>query len=135
MSEENKQRWARIIATLTLASLIASTPATASTGLICEGPETAATINLSSLPVAGVLGADIRIGPHSFSTRPKHGASALLAVGQAFAENDRLMIDFVDPNFEAVVGRLRLKWHWDDEFWRGRLTLGQKTVQLECSVG
>lgn len=97
----------RVVAFLLLPMLAGPASATGSIG--CEGAggdDVSIELTLGSLPVLAVVAASIRVGDDVWSTAEDAGSR--MAVGQGFSEDGRLMVDFVDPNFEDVVARLRL---------------------------
>lgn len=102
---------------------------------MCEGEGGEAVVNLGSLPVVGVIGAFAVIGNTAFSTGPERGEGVPFVVGQAFGEGDAMMIDFVDLNYEKILVGLRLKWNQADETWSGKLTSGEKSVDVWCLSG
>ncbi|MCB9993461.1 MAG: hypothetical protein H6873_07365 [Hyphomicrobiaceae bacterium] len=60
-------------------------------------------LTLGDVPGAAVVGAGIEFGKTRWSL-----VDGDIAVGQAFFEDQRWMIDFVDPNFERILASLRL---------------------------
>lgn len=98
----------RRFATFLLLPLLAG-PALATGSIGCEGAggdDVSVELTVGSLPVLAIVGASIRVGDDLWSTGEV--AADRMAVGQAFSEEGRMLVDFVDPNFEAVLARLRL---------------------------
>ena len=98
----------RRFATFLLLPLLAG-PALATGSIGCEGAggdDVSVELTVGSLPVLAIVGASIRVGEDLWSTG--EDAADRMAVGQAFSEEGRMLVDFVDPNFEAVLARLRL---------------------------
>jgi hypothetical protein len=98
----------RRFATFLLLPLLAG-PALATGSIGCEGAggdDVSVELTVGSLPVLAIVGASIRVGDDLWSTG--EDAADRMAVGQAFSEEGRMLVDFVDPNFEAVLARLRL---------------------------
>lgn len=98
----------RRLATFLLLPLLAG-PASATGSIGCEGAggdDVSVELTVGSLPVLAIVGASIRVGDDLWSTG--ENAANRMAVGQAFSEEGRMLVDFVDPNFEAVLARLRL---------------------------
>jgi hypothetical protein len=98
----------RRFAALLLLPLLAG-PASATGSIGCEGAggdDVSVELTVGSLPVLAIVGASIRVGDDLWSTA--EDAVNRLAVGQAFSEEGRMLVDFVDPNFETVLARLRL---------------------------
>ena len=98
----------RRFASFLLLPLLAG-PALATGSIGCEGAggdDVSVELTVGSLPVLAIVGASIRVGEDLWSTG--EDAADRMAVGQAFSEEGRMLVDFVDPNFEAVLARLRL---------------------------
>ena len=98
----------RRFASFLLLPLLAG-PALATGSIGCEGAggdDVSVELTVGSLPVLAIVGASIRVGDDLWSTGEV--AADRMAVGQAFSEEGRMLVDFVDPNFEAVLARLRL---------------------------
>jgi hypothetical protein len=119
----------------TAASLLLAAPVAASAGLSCEGAGGFADVAMGRLIVLNVIGAHAEIGGKTYSTGPERGAGEPFVVGQAFAEDDDMMIDFVDPNFETIVVGLRVKWNAASEEWVGTLTSGETVIDVTCLAG
>lgn len=117
------------------ASLLLAAPAAASAGLTCEGEDGWIEVAMGRLIVLNVLGASAEIGGRTYSTGPERGEGEPFAVGQAFAEGDDMMIDFVDPNIETILVGLRVKWDQVKEEWAGRLTSGDMVIDVTCLAG
>lgn len=84
-------------------------PAFATGSIGCEGTggdDVTVELTIGSLPVLAIVAASVAAGGDSWST--DETAATPIAVGQAFSEDGRILVDFVDPNFEAVLARLRL---------------------------
>ncbi len=90
---------------------------------------------MGRLVVMQVLGASAEIGGQSFSTGPERGEGEAFVVGQAFAEGDDMMVDFVDPNFETILVSLRAQWNSADETWLGTLSTPAMSVSVVCMEG
>jgi hypothetical protein len=117
------------------ASLLLAAPATASAGLTCEGEGGWVDVAMGRLIVMHVLGASAEIGGKTYSTGPERGEGEPFIAGQAFAEGDAMMIDFVDPNIENILVSLRLKWDATGETWAGKLAAGDAVVEVSCVEG
>lgn len=97
----------RIALLLLFPLLTGQASATGSIG--CQGiggDDVSVELTLGSLPVLAIVAASITVGEETWSTADD--SAARLAVGQAFSEEGRILVDFVDPNFESVLVRLRL---------------------------
>lgn len=90
---------------------------------------------MGRLIVLNVLGASAEIGGKAYSTGPERGEGEPFIVGQAFAEGDDMMIDFVDPNVETILVGLRVKWNEATEEWAGKLTSGETVAKVTCQAG
>lgn len=90
---------------------------------------------MGRLVVMQVLGASAEIGGQSFSTGPERGEGEAFAVGQAFAEGDDMMVDFVDPNFETILVRMRVRWNGVEETWSGTLSTPAVSIAVTCMEG
>lgn len=103
---------------------------------MCEGEGGVAIVNLASLPVVQAIGAYVEIGGKAYSTGPERGEGEPFTVGQAFGEDDDIMIDFVDPNFEAILASLRVTFiGGEDDLWTGMLRSGETVVDVTCTAG
>lgn len=87
-----------------LAALFA-TPAFATGTVSRESPDGTAFAGLTvgSVPGAAIVGAALGFGETQWSIE-----AGDIAVSQAFVEEGRWMIDFVDPNFERIKASIRL---------------------------
>lgn len=90
---------------------------------------------MGRLIVLHVLGSWAEIDGHAYSTGPERGEGEPFIVGQAFAEGDDLMVDFVDPNVERILVSLRVTWHGDEEIYRGTLGTPDRRVDVTCMEG
>ena len=117
------------------ASLALAAPAAASGGFFCQGDE-GVSVELATgrLPVLEVLGAYAEAGGKAYSTGRERGVGDPFTVGQAFADDDVVMVDFVDPNYEAIVVSVRLKFEGDDEDWplTGTVMFGDVSYPVRC---
>ena len=102
--------WLALVASLALAA-----PAAASGGIWCEGEGASAEIATGRLPVLAVIGAHAEAGGVAYTTGPERGEGTPFVVGQAFGDDDAIMIDFVDPNFETILVSFRLTYADDRE--------------------
>ena len=112
-----------------------ASPVQASGGLFCEGEGGWVDIAMGRLVVMQVLGAAAEIEGKAFSTGPERGEGEPFAVGQAFAADDAIMVDFVDPNFEDIVLSLRVTWDNAAESYSGVLSTSTATVDVSCMEG
>ncbi|WP_332685848.1 hypothetical protein [Devosia sp.] len=116
-----------------LASLALAAPAAASGGYFCEGDDVALDMATGRLPVLQVIGAYAEAGGKAYSTGPERGEGMPFVVGQAFADDDGVKVDFVDPNFEAILVSLRLRFDGDEDWpLTGTLTLDGTDYPVRC---
>ena len=125
-----KAIWLALAASFALAA-----PAAASGGFFCQGEgDVSLELATGRLPVLQVLGAYAGAGGKAYSTGPERGPGTPFVVGQAFADDDVVMVDFVDPNFETIVVSVRMKFEGDDEDWplTGIVTLDDVSYPVRC---
>lgn len=85
-----------------------ATPAVASGGIACTGDGVEVDLSVGRLDVISVLRATVEIGDKVWSTDPEIVPGTPIAVGQAFEDESRLLVDFTDEAVNAIVGRLRV---------------------------
>jgi hypothetical protein len=118
------------------AALALATGAQASEGLMCSGEGAIVDVALGRLVVVGVLGAYVELGDATWSTGPERGEGTPIATGQAFGDEDGIKIDFVDPNFEEILIKVRLTYTGnEDEPLAGTVTVGETTADIACMGG
>lgn len=118
------------------AALTLATGAQASEGLMCSGKGATVDIALGRVVVMAVLGAHVELGEAAYSTGPERGEGTPIATGQAFGDDDGIKIDFVDPNFEEILIKVRLTYTGNqDEPLAGTVSIGDKTADIACMGG
>ena len=118
------------------ATLAMAGGAQASEGLMCSGEGATVDVALGRLVVVGVLGAFVDINGTTYSTGPERGEGTPIATGQAFGDDDGIKIDFVDPNFEEILIKVRLTYTGnEDEPLAGTVTAGETTTDISCMAG
>ena len=127
----------RLVAAALLLSLAAG-PALATGSIGCEGTggdEVSVDLTIGSLPVLAIVSASVAAGDDVWSM--EESASNRIAVGQAFSEDGRILVDFVDPNFETVLVRLRLvsAGEGKDEALAGTLAISGRGAWPVICVG
>ncbi|MCG6115363.1 MAG: hypothetical protein MEQ84_09215 [Mesorhizobium sp.] len=127
----------RLVAAALLLTLAAG-PALATGSIGCEGTggdEVSVDLTIGSLPVLAVVSASIAAGDDVWSM--DESSSNRIAVGQAFSEDGRILVDFVDPNFETVLVRLRLvsAGEGKDEALAGTLAISGRGAWPVICVG
>ena len=119
-----------------LAALALATSVQASEGLMCSGEGATVEVALGRLVVVGVLGAHVAVGDAAWSTGPERGEGTPIATGQAFGDDDGIKIDFVDPNYEEILVKVRLTYTGNqDEPLAGTVTAGETTTDISCMGG
>ncbi len=108
----------------------------ASGTISCVGEDgVRAELAIGSLPVLGVVGASIEAGAAAWSTQAGD-VPETIAIGQAFQDGERMMIDFTDPNIERVLIELRLQTASEEQHFATVGTLrivGQGAYALTCT--
>jgi hypothetical protein len=121
----------------TFAMTLLAGPAFATGSITCEGVEDDVSVELSigSLPVLAVVGAVISVGDENWSLAGE-GEYGII-VGQAFAEDNRILVDFTDENVEEVVARLRLVTasEGNDHAMAGTLAVAGRGAWVVSCVG
>ena len=86
------------------------------------------------LPVLQVIGAYAQAGGEAYSTGPERGEGIPFVVGQAFADDTDVKVDFVDPNFETILVSVRMSFDGPDEDWplTGTLTVDDVVYPVRC---
>lgn len=130
MFKETTVALAVFVCGLSLAS-----PAMASGAVMCHGEGGGAVVNLSTMSVVQVIGAYAKVGDVEYSTGPDRGEGIPIVVGQAFGEDGKMMIDFVDTNYEDILFGLRLTFQRGEDIWLGTLTAGETVVDVSCTFG
>ena len=120
-----------------LAGLALATPAAASGAIVCDG-EAGVFAHLATgrLPVLRIIGAYVEAGGSAWSTGPERGDGTPFVAGQGFADNQRVLVDFTDPNIESILVSLRLRFDGDeDQPMTGVLTAAGKNYDVMCGEG
>jgi hypothetical protein len=127
-----KAAWLALVAGIALA-----VPAAASGGIMCEGGDgVSAYLATGRLPVLQIIGANAQAGGTAWSTGPERGDGTPFAVGQAFADSQQVLVDFVDPNFESVIVGLRLRFDGSEDLpLTGVMTAGGQSYDVQCGEG
>ena len=85
------------------------------------------------LPVLYVIGAYAEADGKSYSTGPERGTGTPFVIGQAFADDDVVLADFTDPNFESILVSVRLKFDGTEDLpLTGTVTLDGKSYPVTC---
>jgi hypothetical protein len=120
-----------------LASLATAAPAHASGGFLCEGESVSLNIATGRLMVLNVLGAYVEAGDRAWSTGPERGEGTPIIVGQAFGDDEQVLVDFTDPNIESILISVRLRFTGEDEDWplSGTMTAEGTSYAIRCDEG
>jgi hypothetical protein len=120
-----------------LASLATAAPARASGGFLCEGESVSLNIATGRLMVLNVLGAYVEAGDRAWSTGPERGEGTPIIVGQAFGDDEQVLVDFTDPNIESILISVRLRFTGEDEDWplSGTMTAEGTSYAIRCGEG
>jgi hypothetical protein len=97
----------RLTAGLLLAALAA--PATATESIVCASDDKAASVDVLvglGLDVVSIARATIEAGGKSWATDA--AGEQKIAVGQAFEDAEKLIVDFTDEGVSTIVASLRL---------------------------
>lgn len=80
-------------------------PAWATMSIHCEAPngEAGISLGLGSVPVAAIISANLFAPDIDWSVNNND-----MIVGQDFVGDNRLMVDFTDPNVEGIIASVRL---------------------------
>lgn len=95
-----------LIAALFVGGLTA--PAQATGGLACTAQGVTLNLTLGHTAVMSVVGAYLTIGDETWSTAPDAVPGTPIAIGQAFGDGTRLLVDFTDDIVNEIVAKLRL---------------------------
>jgi hypothetical protein len=118
---------------------LSSAPSFAGFGLFCEGPEGIS----ANIPLGGgvglhPLGAEIKVGTSTWTTEEGVANTIQIIPAQSASVDNRLYLDFADPNYEGVVAEIRLFWAEEetDPIYGGTLRVaGQGAWAISCGMG
>lgn len=127
---------ARRVALALVASLALAAPAMATGGFFCEGGDgVEVSFATGRVPVLHILGAHAAAGDKAYATESAYGEGEPFVVGQAFADDDGVNVDFTDPNFEGVLVKVRLRWDGTEDWpLTGTMELDGKSYELTCGA-
>jgi hypothetical protein len=101
----------RLAAIASIASLCGlATPSLATEWVNCAAPDGAATFDflVGSVDFLSIAGLNISVGEQVWASSAAYGPGDPVVVGQAFENNDMILIDAVDEGMAARVAELRL---------------------------
>ena len=86
------------------------TPALATEWINCVAPDGAASFDLlvGAVDVLSVVGMTISVGDEVWASDVAYGPGEPVVVGQAYATDETLLVDAVDPAVTARIAELRL---------------------------
>jgi hypothetical protein len=125
----------------TLAGLVVTTPSCATEWLNCADREGAASMDLllGAMEVAAVVGMTISAGEEAWASHVEYGPGLPITVGQAFENDQMLLVDAMDENLLSKIAELRLfkATEGDREpVYAGTLRIpGQGAWAVACSAG
>jgi hypothetical protein len=87
-----------------------ATPSLATEWINCAAPDGAASFDLlvGAVDVLSVVGMTISVGDQVWASDVAYGPGAPVVVGQAYASDETIMIDVVDPAITTRIAELRL---------------------------
>jgi hypothetical protein len=120
-----------------LALFLLATPAAASSAIFCDGENISVHIGAGNLVVLSVLGARIATAEKAYSTGPERGDGEPFIAGQAFWDDEQVLIDFTDPNVETILVSVRLRYVAGDEDWPldGSIIFDGAEHSVRCGLG
>ena len=120
--------------------MFAHAPAYATGEIICDatdGSGASIRVGIGRLPVLAILDATATDGTDVWSTNAT-GGEREIAVGQRFMDDQRVLIDFTDPNIEQIIVSLRLFQASGDKSYAEAGVLSFKGVSafpVQCENG
>ncbi len=121
-----------------LSAMMAS-PAHATGSIDCsatDGSGAEFLIGVGRLPVIAIISAMVSDGTQEWSLDGSFGTQ--ISVGQAFMDEDQVLVDFVDTNIEEILISIRLYRAWTDESYAeaGIMTIKDGGVfPMKCEEG
>jgi hypothetical protein len=128
-------------AAVAMAAALVASPALATEWLNCSDPDGAASMDLllGAMDVAAVVGMTISAGDRAWASHVEYGPGDPVTVGQAFENDDMLLVDAMDEAVANKVAELRLfkATEGDGEtVYAGTLRIvGQGAWAVACSGG
>jgi len=93
---------------LAAAFALAAWPAQATGEIACGGKGVSIDLLVGHLDVLSIARAVIEVGGTAWSSTPESWPGKPITVGQGFADDRMLAVDFTDENVNEVIGRLRV---------------------------
>lgn len=75
--------------------------------IVCTGDGVSVDMLVGRFQFVAILRAVITVGEETWSTDQDFAPGTPIRVAQAFEDQQMLLIDFTDDNYEGVIGRLR----------------------------
>ena len=85
-----------------------------------------------------MLGAEVKAAGGTWTTEAGVAGTIQIAPAQAAAIGDQFVLDFADPNYEAILIEVRLFWAMEesDPVYGGVLRIaGQGAWPISCGMG
>jgi hypothetical protein len=100
----------RITAIAVLVGGLAAAPAHATEWVSCTTPEGEASFDflVGSLDVLIISGLNVSVGEQVWASSPSYGPGDPITVGQAFEDDEVVMIDTMNEDLSATIAQLRL---------------------------
>ncbi|MCO5084108.1 MAG: hypothetical protein M9955_20930 [Rhizobiaceae bacterium] len=103
------REWMGLCAGILAASTVALTTEAYATGEIsCGGEGVGIDLLVGHLDVLSIARAVITIGDKEWSSTPESWPGIPIVVGQAFEDENHLLVDITDDNVASIIGRLRV---------------------------
>jgi hypothetical protein len=129
----------KLLALAGIALAFSTAPSFASFGLFCEGPDGIdVSVPLGAGPGLTPLGAEIKAAGKVWTTEAGVADTIEIARAQSASLDDRLYIDFTNPNLEGVLVEIRLFWSEEetDPVYGGTLRIRDHGAwPISCGMG
>lgn len=120
-------------------AVLATTPAFAGEGLFCSGRDGVEIhVPLGAGPGLSALSAEIKAAGKVWTTAEGVADTIQIIPAQSASVDNRLYLDFADPNYEGVVAEIRLFWAEEetDPVYGGVLRIADHGVwPISCGMG
>lgn len=114
-------------------------PSFASFGLMCTGPNGIdVSVPLGAGPGLTPLGTEIKAAGNVWTTEAGKAGTIQVTPAQSASLDNRLYLDFSDPNYESVLVEIRLFWAEEetDPIYGGTLRIaGHGAWPISCGMG
>jgi hypothetical protein len=123
---------------LAAAFVVIAMPAFAGEGLFCSGDGIDIHVPLGAGPGLSPLSAEIKAAGKVWTTAEGVAGTIQIIPAQSASVDDRLYLDFADPNYEGVVAEIRLFWAEEetDPVLGGTLRIAEHGAwPISCGMG